>query len=118
MKYTKIILGAIVSLTMVAVVSICATLWWNNRGTITIENHTGEHLEDIHLVYHQYNAIQKVWIGRLPAKQKYQHHINYANIYEGRIIMNYLDADKKYQTKTVAGYVAEYDKQHYVVKIK
>lgn len=29
-----------------------------------------------------------------PTKQKYQHHINYANIYEGQIIMDYLDADK------------------------
>lgn len=53
-----------------------------------------------------------------PTKQKYQHHINYANIYEGRIVMNYLDGDNKYQSKTVAGYVAEEDKQHYVVKIK
>lgn len=117
MKFTKIIL-LFLSFIGIAIASIYSTLWYVNRGTITLENHTGQHLEDVHLVYYQYNNVQKVWIGRLSAQQKYQHHINYANIYEGRIVMNYLDGDNKYQSKTVAGYVAEEDKQHYVVKIK
>lgn len=117
MKPVKIIL-ALFSLLCIVLCSIYTTLWYVNRGTITLENHTGQHLEDVHLVYYQYNNLQKVWIGRLSAQQKYQHHINYANIYEGRIVMNYLDGDNKYQSKTVAGYVAEEDRQHYVVKIK
>lgn len=95
------------------ILSVWATCWYNQKGSITISNTSNQAINDIYVVYNGNGTEHKSWIGTIPANAHYNYRINYHNIDEGGIDIVY--QDKKIDT---IGYVTHYDKKHYRVNIQ
>lgn len=91
--------------------------YFQARGTITIKNQSNRNINNIYAVYVQNGVEQKAWIGTLPANMDYQYRINYGNINEGSMYITYQDENQKSHQFDVGGYIAEYNKERYVVAI-
>lgn len=112
----KIIFGLL--LLVVAGLAVWTNNWFHTRGTISIQNHSEQTLENVYLTYHcDAPNSQMILIGKLSPNSRYRHQINYANIHESDICISYQIGQNPAQTLTAAGYVANYNKEHYIVHI-
>ena len=106
----------------VVLLGLCCVVAWasgrvSERGFVIIENHSNQTVKNVYVIYDHLSQPKKVWIGSLLPNQRYQHQINFADMNEFRLGIEY-DLAGKTQSDTVAGYVADYDKQRYVFEMK
>lgn len=93
------------------------TLYFSEKGYVIIHNNSNQVVENIELIYHNSDVDKKIWVGKLPPNSSYKHQINYANMNEFQLNINY-NLSSQSKSEIVEGYVTEYYKKRYYFKIQ